>query len=75
MSSDLLAQPAEIAYTAIGTIRLYVLPTGEGKLGRLAVLPSGRGKKVGAKLVQAVEDDAKSRGVPKIKLHAQYDKR
>lgn len=63
---------------AIGTGRLVVLPeapAGEhgrwGRIGRMAVLSSDRKSGVGAKLLQALEAEARARGLRGIKLHAQ----
>ena len=63
---------------AIGTGRLVMLPQPpEGQsgtwaqIGRMAVLQSSRKAKVGSKLLQALEEEAKRRGVTGIKLHAQ----
>lgn len=63
---------------AIGTGRLVALtepPPGEqgkwGRIGRMAVLSSDRKSGVGAKLLTALEAEAKKRGLKGIKLHAQ----
>ena len=63
---------------AIGTGRLVELPepppgqTGKwGRVGRMAVLSSDRKHGVGAKLLTALEDEAKRHGLNGIKLHAQ----
>ncbi|EPH41405.1 GNAT family N-acetyltransferase [Streptomyces aurantiacus] len=44
---------------------------GVGALGRLAVLRSARGLGVGARLVAAIEDAARERGLHAVDLHAQ----
>ena len=54
---------------AIGTGRL----TPQRSIGRLAVLPDWRGKGVGAALLQALVDIARSLGHPVVELHAQVD--
>lgn len=54
---------------AIGTGRL----TPQRSIGRLAVLPDWRGKGVGAALLQALVDLARSLGHPVVELHAQVD--
>lgn len=51
----------------IGTGRL----TPDGKIGRLAVLPEWRGRGVGQGLLQALLDQARERGLPEVRLHAQ----
>jgi predicted GNAT family N-acyltransferase len=63
---------------AIGTGRLVMLaepPPGEsgqwGRIGRMAVLSSDRKSGVGAKLLTALEAEARKRGLNGIKLHAQ----
>lgn len=63
---------------AIGTGRLVMLPQApEGekgkwaRVGRMAVLQSHRKKKVGQKLLEALEGEARRRGVRGIVLHAQ----
>lgn len=63
---------------AIGTGRLVVLPEpppGEsgtwGQIGRMAVLSSHRKAHVGGKVLRALEEEAKTRGVTRILLHAQ----
>ena len=63
---------------AIGTGRLVELPEpppGEsgpwGRIGRMAVLSSDRKSGIGAKLLNALEAEARKRGLKGIKLHAQ----
>jgi len=63
---------------AIGTGRLVALhaaPPGEsgawGKIGRMAVLKSDRGSGVGAKLLEALEEEARRQKMAGIILHAQ----
>jgi predicted GNAT family N-acyltransferase len=63
---------------AIGTGRLVMLPqppdgmTGTwAQIGRMAVLQSSRKARVGSKLLETLEEEAKRRGVTGIKLHAQ----
>jgi predicted GNAT family N-acyltransferase len=52
---------------AIGTGRL--LP--DGRIGRMAVLQAWRRKGVGATLLRALLDRARSRAMPRVVLHAQ----
>ena len=52
---------------AIGTARL--LP--EGRIGRMAVRKAWRGRGVGAALMRALLDEARSAGMTEIALHAQ----
>lgn len=54
---------------SIGTGRL----TREHAIGRMAVLPAWRGHGVGAGLLQALVECARSRGWPRVTLHAQVD--
>jgi predicted GNAT family N-acyltransferase len=63
---------------AVGTGRLWELPSapvGEqgawARVGRMAVLSSDRKSGVGAKLLEALEGEAKRRGLKGILLHAQ----
>jgi predicted GNAT family N-acyltransferase len=53
--------------TAVGTGRL--LP--DGHIGRMAVLPAYRGSGVGTALLQALMDEARSRGMLTVELHSQ----
>lgn len=57
----------DAANRPIGTGRL----TPEGKIGRMAVLPEWRGRGVGAALLDALVEAARSRGWPEVRLHAQ----
>jgi predicted GNAT family N-acyltransferase len=63
---------------AIGTGRLVMLPqppegqTGTwAQIGRMAVLQAHRKAKVGSKLLESLEAEARKRGVSGIMLHAQ----
>jgi predicted GNAT family N-acyltransferase len=63
---------------AIGTGRLVLLPNAPenqsgqwGQIGRMAVLQSGRKHGIGTMLLDALEKEAKRRGVTGIVLHAQ----
>jgi len=47
--------------------------TPDGKVGRFAVLAQLRDKKLGARLMQRILDEAKRRGLKKLKLNAQED--
>ena len=55
----------------MGTIRLYEESPGIGRLGRMAVLPQGRKQGLGKKLIQKMEEYAKSMGLKEIQCHAQ----
>jgi predicted GNAT family N-acyltransferase len=54
----------------VGAGRL-VAQDGVGVLGRLAVLPEARGTGVGVRLVRAIEEHARARGLTSVELHAQ----
>lgn len=63
---------------AIGTGRLVILPEplpGEqgkwGRIGRMAVLQASRKSGVGTRVLDALESEAKRRGVDGVVLHAQ----
>lgn len=69
---------AQVGGHAIGTGRLVELrepPPGEtgrwGQVGRMAVLVSNRRGKVGSKILNALETEARRRGLDGIVLHAQ----
>jgi predicted GNAT family N-acyltransferase len=62
----------------VGTGRLVVLataPEGEvgkwGRIGRMAVLQAHRRSRIGSKLLDALETEARKRGLDGIMLHAQ----
>jgi predicted GNAT family N-acyltransferase len=70
---DPLAQHA-LAYLkseCIGTARLVSLPSGVGRIGRMAVLLMHRKQGVGGKLLCALLELSKSQGITKLELHAQ----
>ena len=54
----------------VGTARLVVEET-SGRIGRVAVLPGCRGLGIGAALMTAVEREAATRGLVRLRLHAQ----
>lgn len=56
---------------ALGTARLLVLPSGQAKIGRVAVLRAARRLGVGAALMSALEAEAVARGCPEVLLEAQ----
>lgn len=63
---------------AIGTGRLVtpeVAPRGSagcwGRIGRMAVIPEHRGKGVGRRILAALEEEARRRGLDGILLHAE----
>ena len=53
--------------TTIGTGRIQA----DGKIGRLAVLKHWRSRGVGARMLEALVESARSRGLEKVYLHAQ----
>lgn len=55
----------------VATGRLILLPDGTAKLGRIAVLKSHRGKHLGAKIVEALLEKAKSLGAKRAYVSAQ----
>ncbi|KAI9248052.1 acyl-CoA N-acyltransferase [Phascolomyces articulosus] len=59
----------------VGTIRLLQIDDQVGQLGRLAVLSDARGLQVGKKLVLTMLEGAKAKGIKKIFLEGQVDKR
>ncbi|KAI8384798.1 acetyltransferase family [Radiomyces spectabilis] len=59
----------------VGTVRLFPLPQGVGKLGRLAVVKEARGLALGRLLVETVKQHGRETGLKAIVLHAQVDKR
>ncbi len=52
----------------VATARLTVTDSGEGKIGRIAVLGSHRGIGLGRRLIRALEGAAKARGLHTIHL-------
>ncbi len=52
----------------VATARLTVTDSGEGKIARIAVLGSHRGIGLGRRLIRALEDAAKARGLHTIHL-------
>ena len=54
----------------VGTCRL-VFDGGIARLGRMAVEPDMRGRGVGALVLAAAEDESRSAGADRIRLHAQ----
>lgn len=55
----------------VATGRLILLPDGTAKLGRIAVLKSHRGQHLGAKIVEALLEKAKSLGAKRAYVSAQ----
>lgn len=55
----------------VATGRLVVQPGGVGRVGRMAVDRAHRRGGVGARVLAALEDEARRRGLREIELHAQ----
>lgn len=55
----------------IGTARLIVLSTEEGRIGRMAVLPAFRKQGIGGQLLRALLGSSKTQGLVRLTLHAQ----
>ncbi|WP_225334231.1 GNAT family N-acetyltransferase [Halomicrobium urmianum] len=55
----------------VGTARLRRVDDATGKVERVAVLPDHRGEGWGRRLMAAVEDEARRRGLDRLRLHAQ----
>jgi len=53
----------------VATARLIIEADGQAEIARVAVLPDHRGDRIGARLVNALEDVARRAGVKKITLH------
>jgi GNAT superfamily N-acetyltransferase len=54
--------------TVVGCVGLRLLPDGLGEVTRVFVQPAARGRGVGARLMQAVEDAARSHGLTRLRL-------
>lgn len=54
--------------TVIGCVGLLLLPPGLGEVRRVFVEPAARGRGVGGQLLRAVEDEARSRAVTRLRL-------
>jgi predicted GNAT family N-acyltransferase len=61
---------AELSGRAVGTARLRVVD-GVAKAQRVAVLPELRGAGIGRALMDALEAEARARGLSEVVLHAQ----
>ena len=57
----------------VGCIGLLLLPDGLGEVRRVFVEPSARRLGVGARLMRAVEDEARSRAVTRLRLDTRTD--
>jgi GNAT superfamily N-acetyltransferase len=72
--SDELCQPSGLLLAAhkdgevVGCVGLRLLPDGLGEVTRVFVRPIARGHGVGAQLMQAVEDAARSHGLTRLQL-------
>ena len=55
----------------LGTGRLLTLAPGVGKVGRMAVIAALRGSQVGRRMLDALVDAARERGLREVRLHAQ----
>ncbi|MFO0585148.1 MAG: GNAT family N-acetyltransferase [Anaeromyxobacter sp.] len=59
---------------AVGTGRMYRQENPEGpvaRVGRMAVDPAARRGRIGARLLEALEIEARRQGLPEVELHAQ----
>jgi GNAT superfamily N-acetyltransferase len=52
----------------VGCVGLLLLPAGVGEVRRVYVDPAARGRGLGARLMRAVEDEARSRAVTRLRL-------
>jgi GNAT superfamily N-acetyltransferase len=57
----------------IGCIGLLLLPGSLGEVRRVFVEPAARGRGVGARLMHAVEDEARSRALTRLRLDTRSD--
>jgi len=77
--SDDLCPPGGLLLVAragkmvIGCVGLRLLPGGLGEVTRVFVEPEARGRGVGAGLMRAVEDAARSRGLSRVRLDTRSD--
>lgn len=77
--SDDLSPPTGLFLVArqdaavVGCIGLLLLPDGLGEVRRVFVEPSARRLGVGAQLMRAVEDEARSRAVTRLRLDTRTD--
>ena len=55
----------------VGTGRLLTQADGSGRIGRMAVAATWRRGGVGARVLEALESEARRLGMPAIELHAQ----
>jgi predicted GNAT family N-acyltransferase len=55
----------------VATGRLVAQPDGTGRVGRMAVEAGWRRSGVGARVLEALEAEARARGLAGIELHAQ----
>jgi predicted GNAT family N-acyltransferase len=55
----------------VATGRLVRQPDGTGRVGRMAVAPAWRRAGLGARVLAALEAEARARGMPAVELHAQ----
>lgn len=57
--------------SVVGTGRLYRLPSGETRIGRMAVEAAHRRQGIGELILSFLEEHARRAGVPQVALHAQ----
>lgn len=57
----------------VGCVGLLLLPDGLGEVRRVFVEPSARRRGVGAQLMRAVEDEARSRALTRLRLDTRTD--
>lgn len=60
-------------HDAAGPVGAARLDPDAGKIGRVAVLPTFRRHGIGARLVRALIEAARARGLARVRLHAQVD--
>jgi GNAT superfamily N-acetyltransferase len=77
--SDDLCPPSGLFLVArrggpvIGCVGLLLLPGSLGEVRRVYVTPAARGRGVGARLLRAVEDEARNRAVTRLRLDTRSD--
>jgi GNAT superfamily N-acetyltransferase len=64
---------AAAADRGAGCVGLLLLPGSLGEVRRVYVTPAARGRGVGARLLRAVEDEARKRAVTRLRLDTRSD--